>query len=89
MAGNGTAETMNPGHAVTPIDACRDWTLYEGLAWVNQSNKVVPVLAVDWAPSEGGMLWRFKLRRGVTFHNGKPFTADDVIYTIRSWGSST
>ena len=30
-------------------------------------------------------VWTFHLRDGVTWHDGKPFTADDVVYTIKSW----
>ncbi|MGR3803207.1 ABC transporter substrate-binding protein [Marinibacterium profundimaris] len=38
-------------------------------------------LAEDWTVSEDGLEYTFKLREGVTFHNGDPFTADDVLYT--------
>jgi peptide/nickel transport system substrate-binding protein len=43
--------------------------------------ELVPVLATEWS-SEDGVTWEFKLREGVTFHNGEPFTADDVVYTF-------
>lgn len=86
LLGNGPAETMNPGLGVSIIDAARMYNHYDGLVWVNQKNKLVPYLATDWSASSDAMLWRIKLRKDVTFHNGKPFTADDVIYTFRSWG---
>ncbi|EPX75573.1 ABC transporter substrate-binding protein [Salipiger mucosus] len=38
-------------------------------------------LAEDWTVSDDGLEYTFKLREGVTFHNGDPFTADDVLYT--------
>lgn len=38
-------------------------------------------LAEDWSVSDDGLEYTFKLREGVTFHNGDPFTADDVLYT--------
>jgi peptide/nickel transport system substrate-binding protein len=41
------------------------------------------MLAVSWSPSPDGAVWRFKLRRGVTFNNGAVMTADDVVYTFR------
>ena len=46
---------------------------------------VRPGLAESWTVSEDGKLYTFKLRRGVTFCDGKPFTARDVAYTINRW----
>jgi peptide/nickel transport system substrate-binding protein len=89
LLGNGPAETMNPGLGVSIIDAARMYNHYDGLVWVNQKNKVVPYLATEWSASSDAMLWRIKLRQGVTWHDGKPFTADDVIYTFRAWGSKS
>ena len=42
---------------------------------------VAPGLAVSWAPVTD-MVWEFRLRPGVTWHDGTPFTADDVAFTI-------
>ena len=43
----------------------------------------IPSLAESWEPRNGSAReWVVKLRQGVTFHNGKPFTADDVIYSF-------
>jgi peptide/nickel transport system substrate-binding protein len=41
-------------------------------------------LATSWQPLEGGKVWEFKLRRGVKWHDGKPFTAADVKFTLES-----
>lgn len=41
-----------------------------------------PVLAESWSPNGNGMVWTFKLRRGVKFHNGQEMTADDVVATF-------
>jgi peptide/nickel transport system substrate-binding protein len=43
--------------------------------------QVIPGLAVSWAPVDD-TTWEFKLRQGVTFHDGTPFTADDVVFTF-------
>lgn len=42
-----------------------------------------PRLATAWTPSEGGKVWTIELRQGVTFHNGQPMTADDVVATFQ------
>jgi peptide/nickel transport system substrate-binding protein len=41
-----------------------------------------PGLALDWTLGADMKTYTFTLRQGVTFHNGDPFTAEDVIYTI-------
>ncbi|AGB24270.1 ABC-type dipeptide transport system, periplasmic component [Mycobacterium sp. JS623] len=42
-----------------------------------------PGLAESWDVSPDQLAWTFHLRRGVTFHDGSPFTADDVVYSYR------
>ena len=42
---------------------------------------VVPSLATDWSVNEDGTVWTFELREDVVFSNGRPFTAEDVVYT--------
>ncbi|WP_083410618.1 ABC transporter substrate-binding protein [Mycolicibacterium rutilum] len=42
-----------------------------------------PALAQSWEVSPDQLTWTFRLRPGVTFHDGRPFTADDVVYSYR------
>ena len=42
-----------------------------------------PALAESWTVSPDQLVWTFHLRRSVTFHDGSPFTADDVVYSYR------
>lgn len=42
-----------------------------------------PMLAESWEASDDAAEWRFKIRKGVTFHNGKELTAEDAAQTIR------
>jgi peptide/nickel transport system substrate-binding protein len=54
---------------------------YEGLTRYDRAYKVEPALATSWqqmTPTQ----WRFNLRKGVTFHDGSPFTADDVVFSF-------
>jgi len=46
------------------------------------TTKLVPGLATEWDRSADGLVWTFKLRRGVTFHDGSPFNADAVVFTF-------
>jgi peptide/nickel transport system substrate-binding protein len=54
----------------------------EYLIWSDRELKAQPRLAESWAPSEGGRVWRFKIRQGVKFHDGTPMDAEDVAATF-------
>ena len=43
-----------------------------------------PELATSWTHSEDGKVWTFKLREGVKWQDGEPFTADDVVFTFET-----
>ena len=49
---------------------------------VDGQAQLVPGLADSWEISEDGLTYTFHLHEGVTFHNGDPFTADDVVFTV-------
>lgn len=55
--------------------------LYDPLVKRSADLSFGPGLAESWENVDG-TTWRFKLREGVTFHNGNPFTASDVVYTV-------
>jgi peptide/nickel transport system substrate-binding protein len=46
------------------------------------SAAVEPGLATEWSVSDRGRTWTFKLRQGVKFHDGTPFTADAVVFSL-------
>ena len=60
------------------------WQLsYETLVLVaGGGTRIDPLLATDWTISDDGLVYSFNLREGVTFHNGEPFTADDVVFSF-------
>ena len=47
----------------------------------NKEQKDVPSLAESWETSPDGLVWTFRLRKGVRWSDGAPFTADDVVFT--------
>ena len=56
--------------------------LFDGLVEFNlETYELEPALAESWDISEDGTVYTFSLREGVTWHDGEPFTADDVIFT--------
>lgn len=56
--------------------------LFDTLAWRDASGQTIPWLATDWSLSEDQKTWTFTLRKGVRWQDGKPFTADDVVFTF-------
>ncbi len=96
-AGKTDPQTMDP-HATNtaPVLGFLN-NVYEGLVRRNKEMKIEGSLAESWEPlGEEG--WRFNLRKGVTFHNGAAFTADDVLFSyeraaseasdVRTWFAS-
>lgn len=58
------------------------FNIFEGLVKPDKDGNLVPAVASEYKISEDGMTYTFTLREGITFHNGKPVTIDDVIYSI-------
>ncbi len=56
--------------------------VWEPLVILDNDMIAQPVLATAWEPSEDGKAWTFRLREGVTFHDGTPFNADAVLLNI-------
>jgi len=54
----------------------------EFLIALNDDNSLRPVLAESWTPNDSLDVWTFKLRQGVTFNDGTPFVAKDVVTTV-------
>ncbi|MCK1389212.1 ABC transporter substrate-binding protein [Bradyrhizobium sp. 1] len=68
---------VNPEYLVTEL-------LYSNLTRLKPDMTVEPDLAISWEPNETRTEWIFKLRPGVTFHDGSPLTSEDVVATINA-----
>jgi peptide/nickel transport system substrate-binding protein len=81
------ATLLNPHFAVGTKDQEGSRIFYEPLAAWDPDGDLVPVLAAEVPDAENGLLARdgmsvtWKLKPGVTWHDGQPFTADDVVFT--------
>ena len=56
--------------------------VFEPLIKRDANQKLVPGLAASWKPLDD-LTWEFKLRRNVRWHDGSPFTAEDVLFTLK------
>lgn len=56
--------------------------VYSGLIQFDANMNITPDLAESWTMSDDGLVYTFKIRKGVKFHNGREMTTDDVIYSL-------
>ena len=56
--------------------------IFEGLLRYSPKLEPLPGLAESWTVSEDAKVYTFKLKPGVTWHDGKPFTSADVLFSI-------
>jgi len=80
-AGTGEITTLDPAQIDQVLEFQIASNVLSGLTHINPKLVAEGDLAEDWTVTPDGLHYTFKLRQGVTFHNGDPFTADDVIFT--------
>jgi len=83
IGSGGSSDAMNPLKPGLPPDYARLPQVFEPLAMWDANMNSVPLLAESIEPNKDGSVWTVRLRKGITFHNGKPLSADDVIYTFQ------
>jgi peptide/nickel transport system substrate-binding protein len=79
IVGDPTFNPWHPRHFVESIFVTR--VLFNGLTKWGKESRWVGDLAESWEVAADGLTWTFKLRRGVKWHDGRDFTADDVKFT--------
>jgi peptide/nickel transport system substrate-binding protein len=85
LTGGGSTDSLNPFlGGLTAIGTARAQQLYQPLVQLANNAQVQYVLAEEIVPKGSTSNWIIRLRPGVTFHNGKPFGADDVIYFLQT-----
>lgn len=79
----GTPTMLNPVLAQTRTDQDLSALLFSGLTRTDAAGNIQPDLAASWKVEQDGQRYTFTLRAGVTWHDGQPFTAQDVLFTVR------
>jgi peptide/nickel transport system substrate-binding protein len=81
-ANRGDPQTTDPHSQNEGLTNNVNQLVYEFLVGRDKKLDLVPELAVSWT-QVSPTVWRFKLRPGVKFHDGTPFTADDVVFSFQ------
>src|SRR5437879_1756682 len=74
--------TLDPANHYSISSTSVHRHMFDPLVDVTNDSKFVPALAESWR-AVNNTTWRFTLRKGVTFHDGTPFNADSVVFTLR------
>ena len=81
LGGVGEIRTLDPAQINQVLQFQISSNVLSGLTHINPELAAEGDLAEDWSVSDDGKEWTFRLREGLTFHNGDPFTAEDVVFT--------
>ncbi|MEO5735587.1 MAG: ABC transporter substrate-binding protein [Rubrivivax sp.] len=81
-ASQGDPLTMDPHAQNEGLTNSMNGQVYEKLVKRDRQLNLRPGLALSWQ-QVSPLLWRFKLRQGVRFHDGSPMTADDVVFSVQ------
>jgi peptide/nickel transport system substrate-binding protein len=81
--GGGDSENLDPGLGFSEHDDARVTNIFDTLTVLKDDSTVENHLAESIEPNADATRWQIRLRSGVTFHDGKPLTSDDVLYTFR------
>lgn len=82
--GGGSSESLNPTQAcLADIDIARAVSLYDGLvSYPDANGNIHMALAEEMTPNKDATVWDIRLRPGVTWHDGSPLVAEDVMYWL-------
>ncbi len=79
---HGPDDQLDPPAFTSTIDYTRGRATYNGLVQHRDNLALEGELAETYEPNADASVWNMKLRKDVVFHDGSPFTADDVIYSM-------
>ncbi|HEY8418468.1 MAG TPA: ABC transporter substrate-binding protein [Limnochordales bacterium] len=82
----GEPPTLDIHNSTATITTHIAWHVMEGLFTLDADFGITPLLAESYTVSDDGLRYVFYIRRGVTFHDGSPLTARDVVASLARWG---
>ena len=83
LTGGGPSDTVDPQRGLTYLDSSRLQSLYSPLVQLDANANLEYMLAESITPAGSNFTrWEIKLKPDITFHNGKPLTSEDVIFTL-------
>lgn len=77
----GAFTNANPLYATGPVDSSVSQLVFSGLLRYNKDGKLIGDLAESWKTNKSGSVYTVTLREDLTWHDGEPLTAEDVIFT--------
>ena len=77
-----TTDSLDPANYESDFMFSVTYSIHNNLAEIDNQGNLAPELAESWEPADAGKKWRFKLRQGVVFHDGKLLDTEDVIASI-------
>ena len=86
ISNQGDILSMDPHSLSESLQLSATANVYEPLAGRNKDLSLAPLLATKWSQPTP-TVWRFELRKGVQFHDGTPFTAEDVLFSLARAGA--
>lgn len=82
IGGGSTTDDVDVRKLQDWVPVNQAYMLMNGLIEIDANNEAIPELLESWEAAEGAADWLFKVRQGVTFHDGKTLTADDIVYSL-------
>jgi peptide/nickel transport system substrate-binding protein len=82
IANQGDSLSLDPHSLNESLQLSIAGNVYEPLVGRAKDLSLAPALATSWKQASP-TVWRFELRKNVRFHDGTPFTADDVVFSLR------
>lgn len=76
-------DNLDPATQVSFTDCIRSYLAFEKLTDIGSDGRIVPQIAKAWSADPSAKVWTFELEPGVTFHDGRPLTPADVIYSFQ------
>jgi peptide/nickel transport system substrate-binding protein len=73
--------SLDPQYVAVQHNVAIGWNVFDALTRVDEKARIIPGLATSWRAIDP-LTWEFKLRKGVKFHDGSDFTAEDVAYSL-------